>query len=101
MRMDETGGPLFTALPFRSKIRENFFRFYGYCGRRCPILSLEVIVMSPKELLYIEDALGHEKFLKTQCEEAVQNLQDGELKTYCQQLMDKHQQIFNQFYSLV
>lgn len=99
--MGETGGPLFTALPFRSKIRENFFRFYGYCGRRCPILSLEVIVMSPKELLYIEDALGHEKFLKTQCEEAVQNLQDGELKTYCQQLMDKHQQIFNQFYSLV
>ena len=26
--------------------------------------------MSPKELTYIEDALSHEKFLKTQCHEA-------------------------------
>ena len=32
--------------------------------------------MSPKELNYIEDALGHEQFLKTQCQEAAQNLQD-------------------------
>lgn len=28
--------------------------------------------MSPKELNYIEDALGHEQFLKTQCQEAAQ-----------------------------
>ena len=38
--------------------------------------------MSPKELSYIEDALGHEKFLKTQCQEAAQNLQDPDLKAY-------------------
>ena len=37
--------------------------------------------MSPKELSYIEDALGHETFLKTQCQEAIQNLQDTELKS--------------------
>ena len=61
----------------------------------------EVSDMSPKELLYIEDALGHEKFLKTQCQEAIQNLQDGELKNYAQQLVNKHQQIFDQFYGLV
>ena len=61
----------------------------------------EVPDMSPKELLYIEDALGHEKFLKTQCQEAIQNLQDGELKNYAQQLVNKHQQIFDQFYGLV
>ena len=36
--------------------------------------------MSPKELNYIDDALGHEKFLKTQCQDAIKNLQDGELK---------------------
>ena len=36
----------------------------------------EVRDMSPKELLYIEDALGHEKFLKTQCQQAMQNLTD-------------------------
>lgn len=57
--------------------------------------------MSPKELLYIEDALGHEKFLKTQCEDAIKNLQDGELKNCVTQMMDKHQQIFSQFYNLV
>lgn len=57
--------------------------------------------MSPKELMYIEDALGHEQFLKTQCQEAAQNLQDGELKNYAQQLLNKHQQLFNNFYNLV
>lgn len=57
--------------------------------------------MSSKELLYLEDALGHEKFLKTQCQQAVQALTDPELKTYVQQLMNKHQQLFNQFYQLV
>ena len=45
--------------------------------------------MSPKELDYIEDALGHEKFFKTQCQDAIQNLQDQELKTCVQQIADK------------
>ncbi len=57
--------------------------------------------MSPKELLYIEDALNHEKFLKTQCQQAMQGLQDPDLKAFVQQLMDKHKQIFNQLYQLV
>lgn len=57
--------------------------------------------MSPKELNYIEDALGHETFLKNQCHDAIQNLQDPELKSYVQNLEQKHQQIFNQFYNLV
>ena len=50
--------------------------------------------MSPKELNYIEDALGHEQFLKTQCQEAIQNLQDPTLK-------NQVQQIFDNFYNLV
>ncbi len=57
--------------------------------------------MSPKELLYIEDALGHAQFLTTQCQEAIQNLQDSDLKNYAQQMVDKHKQIFNRFYQLV
>ncbi|WP_166435274.1 hypothetical protein [Lacrimispora indolis] len=57
--------------------------------------------MSPKELTYIEDALGHETFLKTQCQEAAQNLQDPELKACAQQLLQQHQQIFDSFYNLV
>ena len=57
--------------------------------------------MSPKELNYIEDALGHEQFLKTQCQEAIQNLQDPTLKNQVQQMTQKHQQICDNFYNLV
>jgi hypothetical protein len=57
--------------------------------------------MSPKELLYIEDALGHEKFLHEQCRQAVANLTDPDLKTFAQQLLQKHQELFAQFYNLV
>lgn len=57
--------------------------------------------MSPKELAYIEDALGHEKFLRTQCKDAVQNLQDPELKACVEQLYQKHDQIFTNFYNLM
>ena len=57
--------------------------------------------MSPKELNYIEDALGHEQFLKTQCQEAIQNLQDPTLKNQVQQMTQKHQQIFDNSYNLV
>lgn len=58
-------------------------------------------MMSPKELTYIEDALSHEKFLKTQCQDAVKNLQDPELKAYVEQFTQKHQQIFDNFYNLI
>ena len=58
-------------------------------------------MLSPKELLYIEDALGHEQFLKTQCQDTANNLQDGELKNYVSQLVMKHDELFKQFYNLV
>lgn len=58
-------------------------------------------MMSPKELTYIEDALSHEKFLKTQCQDAAKNLQDPELKAYVEQFTQKHQQIFDNFYNLI
>ena len=57
--------------------------------------------MSPKELLYLEDALGHESFMKTQCQDAVSKLSDPDLKNYAQQLLTKHQELFSQFYQLV
>ncbi len=57
--------------------------------------------MSPKELSYIEDALSHEKFMMTQCQQAAQNLQDGELKNCVEQLAQKHQQTFTNLYNLV
>lgn len=57
--------------------------------------------MSPKELLYIEDALGHEKFLITQCQQAAQALKDPELKNCVSQMQNTHQQLFNRLMALV
>ena len=57
--------------------------------------------MSPKELQYIEDALGHEQFLKSQCQQAVSQLTDPELKNCVGQLLTKHQELFGRFYQLV
>ena len=57
--------------------------------------------MSSKELLHVEDALGHEKILKAQCQQAVASLTDPELKNLAQQMLQKHTELFNQFYQLV
>ena len=57
--------------------------------------------MTPKEILYVEDALSHAQFLAQQSQNAVNMLQDANLKQQAQQLLNKNQQIFQQFYSLV
>ena len=57
--------------------------------------------MTPKEVLYVEDALGHAQFLRTQCQDAVNSLSDPVLKQQAQQWLDKNVQTFRRFYSLV
>ena len=57
--------------------------------------------MTPKELLYIEDALSHTEFLMTQCNQAVSQLTDPALKQQVQQLVNSNQKLFTQFYNLV
>ena len=57
--------------------------------------------MSPKELLYIDDALGHEKFLITQCQQAAAALTDPQLRECVQRMGKAHQDLFNQFYHLM
>ncbi|MBR0354624.1 MAG: hypothetical protein IJK35_04570 [Oscillospiraceae bacterium] len=57
--------------------------------------------MSPKELLYIEDALGHTQFLTKQCREAASTLTDPALRRQAQNLADSNQALFNRFYNLV
>lgn len=57
--------------------------------------------MTPKELLYIEDALGHTRFLMTQFSQAAQNLTDPVLKRQAQQFINKNQRIFSDFYGLI
>ncbi len=57
--------------------------------------------MTSKDLLYVEDALSHEKFFKTQCQDAISKLEDNELKTCVSELMKKHEQIYKSFYGLL
>lgn len=57
--------------------------------------------MTTKELLYIEDALGHEQHFQMKCKETISQIQDGELKSCLEQLTQKHKQIFQSFYGLL
>ena len=57
--------------------------------------------MTPKELLYIEDALGHEKFFQEKCQQTVSQLQDADLVACVQQMQEKHRQIFQNLYGLL
>lgn len=59
------------------------------------------VTMSPKELLYIEDALGHEKQIKCTCQDSASKLQDGELSSFVSSLATKHTECFNKFLGLV
>ncbi len=57
--------------------------------------------MTNKELLYIEDALGHENFMKSCCKDTANMLKDVSLSTYISQLEEKHNEIFNKFLNLL
>ena len=57
--------------------------------------------MTDKELLYIEDALGHEQYFQQKCKETAQSLSDPELKNCVEDLTTRHSRIFDRFYSLL
>ncbi len=57
--------------------------------------------MSPKELLYIEDALGHTQQIKTVCTDFSNQLGDNELSNFVQDIARKQQQTFERFYNLL
>lgn len=57
--------------------------------------------MTTKELLYVEDALGHAQYFQTQCAETAKQIQDPELKSFVQEMSRKHRQIFQNFYGLL
>ncbi len=57
--------------------------------------------MTSKELLYIEDALGHEKFFESKCREACEQLSDSSLKELASQLSQRHSRIFGDLYGLL
>ena len=57
--------------------------------------------MSPKELLYIEDALGHEKQIKSLCQTGEEQLFDPELRNLMSEMAQRHNECFSQFYQLL
>lgn len=57
--------------------------------------------MTSKELLYVEDALGHENFMKTCSKKTSSQLTDPTLSSYIGELEQKHTEIFNKFLNLL
>jgi hypothetical protein len=57
--------------------------------------------MTAKELLYIEDVLGHEKHFQTKCQETAAQITDPDLKACVEQMAREHKQIYQSFYGLL
>ncbi len=57
--------------------------------------------MTSKELLYVEDALGHEAFMKTCSCKTSGQLKDVSLASYVKELETLHNDLFNNFLNLL
>ena len=56
--------------------------------------------MTNKELLYVEDALGHEKYMKDCSKKTAAQLQDQTLANYITELEQVHTKLYNKFQNL-
>lgn len=57
--------------------------------------------MTDKELLYIEDVLGHEKFIREMCKEASQKVQNESIRSAINDCERRHAELFTRFYGLL
>jgi hypothetical protein len=57
--------------------------------------------MTNKELLYVEDALGHEEFMKNCSKTTSTQIKDVTLGTYVKELEEKHSKIYEKFLNLL
>ncbi len=57
--------------------------------------------MTSKELLYIEDALGHENFMKSCSMKTANQLTDVNFSNYMKDLEKEHTELFNKFLNLL
>ena len=53
--------------------------------------------MTGKELMYIEDALGHEQYFLTKCCELQNELSSSDLRNTVSELQKQHNQLYNGF----
>ena len=57
--------------------------------------------MTSKELLYVEDVLGHEQYFQTQCQTASEQIESPELKKTVDQMQKEHNKLFCNMYGLL
>ncbi len=57
--------------------------------------------MTDKELMYVDDALSHARFLQTQCSDCASKLTDQSLKSFVKELATKHGEVFGSLYGLL
>lgn len=57
--------------------------------------------MTSKELLYVEDALGHEQFMQKCTQDSSSQIQDPNLANYLKDLNQTHAKLFNKFFNLL
>jgi len=57
--------------------------------------------MTSKELLYVEDAIEHENFMKSCCQKTSAKLMDSTLSSYIGELEQKHAQLCSKFLNLL
>lgn len=57
--------------------------------------------MTNKELLYVEDALEHESYMKACSKQTATKLTDPTLATYVGELEKKHTELYNKFLNLL
>ncbi|MBQ5973296.1 MAG: hypothetical protein IJL69_03780 [Oscillospiraceae bacterium] len=57
--------------------------------------------MSPKELLYVEDALGREELLCRLCADSAARIRDPQLKQFVSGLESRHRQGFRELFGLL
>ena len=57
--------------------------------------------MTNKELLYVEDALGHEQFMQKCSKDSSSQIQDQNLSNYLKELEQTHSNLLNKFLNLL
>lgn len=57
--------------------------------------------MTSKELLYVEDALGHAKFYQTKFQEVANKISDPDLKSCALDMVQKHKKTYDEIYKLL
>ena len=57
--------------------------------------------MTGKELLYVEDALSHECFMKSCAPKTSSQLTDVNLSNYIKELEKQHTELYNKFLNLL